>query len=549
MKKILISIAFLASVTVCSLAQITEGFDGIPVDSNSFIIGSDYADTLYKGIATITSDYDTAWQYWSGGFALSNLKDSSTSGYTNLYGCKGYKGFGGSPIFLVGQNFSNIKIRKEQYGNYFNNLKGFYINNSTYAYNSMLYGDQFAKKFGGASGNEPDYFSITIKGFNQGQALNDTVVFYLADYRYSDNTKDYIIKEWTWVDLTSLANADEITFTLSSSDIGTFGMNTPAFFCIDQFTYEDYGQANLNANTFDNIITSSDSVLDKFNENRFFSNALEFNNTFDTAWNYWSAGWAVSSITDNTTPGYTNLYSAITGSGYLSSSYAVGQNNATINNTSGGLTGFYVTNSTYAYYSMLNGDQFAKKFGGVSGNDPDYFKIKITRTEWHDSTPDTVEFFLADFRFNNNEQDYIIKDWTWVDLTKLKLIDEGPGDIVYSGSYKIEFSSSDTGSFGINTPMFVCIDGLVKTDYPLGIKSASKVSDQNISLYPNPSFGIIHIKSDDEIQNIDVLSMDGRLIQNFGQTKSIDLTYLNSGAYLIRVNTNSETSIHRLIKQ
>ena len=97
--------------------------------------------------------------------------------------------------------------------------------------------------------------------------------------------------------------------------------------------------------------------------------------------------------------------------------------------------------------------------------------------------------------------------------------------------------------------MFVCIDGLVKTDYPLGIKSASKVSDQNISLYPNPSFGIIHIKSNDEIQNIDVLSMDGRLIQNFGQTKSIDLTYLNSGAYLIRVNTNSETSIHRLIKQ
>jgi hypothetical protein len=26
---------------------------------------------------------------------------------------------------------------------------------------------------------------------------------------------------------------------------------------------------------------------------------------------------------------------------------------------------------------MLNGDSFAKKFGGASGNDPDFFKLTI----------------------------------------------------------------------------------------------------------------------------------------------------------------------------
>ena len=36
-----------------------------------------------------------------------------------------------------------------------------------------------------------------------------------------------------------------------------------------------------------------------------------------------------------------------------------------------------VTNTTYAALSMLLGDSFAKKFGGDSGNDPDYFILRI----------------------------------------------------------------------------------------------------------------------------------------------------------------------------
>ena len=37
-----------------------------------------------------------------------------------------------------------------------------------------------------------------------------------------------------------------------------------------------------------------------------------------------------------------------------------------------------LTNTTYAYYTMLNGNRFAKKFGGASGADPDWFKLTIT---------------------------------------------------------------------------------------------------------------------------------------------------------------------------
>ena len=64
----------------------------------------------------------------------------------------------------------------------------------------------------------------------------DSINVYLADYQFSDNSLDYIIKDWTWVDLTSLGASDSLSFSLSSSDNGMFGMNTPAYFCLDNFS-------------------------------------------------------------------------------------------------------------------------------------------------------------------------------------------------------------------------------------------------------------------------------------------------------------------------
>jgi hypothetical protein len=112
-------------------------------------------------------------------------------------------------------------------------ITGFYITNNTYAYNSMRDGDFTAKKFGGTSGNDPDWFRITIKGYWNGALKNDSVDFYLADYRSSNNANDYIIKDWTFVNTQALGNVDSVIFNLSSSDNGIYGMNTPAYFCMD----------------------------------------------------------------------------------------------------------------------------------------------------------------------------------------------------------------------------------------------------------------------------------------------------------------------------
>ena len=57
------------------------------------------------------------------------------------------------------------------------------------------------------------------------------------------------------------------------------------------------------------------------------------------------------------------------------------------------LNGFYVTNATYTYLSMKDGDGFTKKFGGAHGMDADYFKLIIYGNDSEGNKLDSVEFF------------------------------------------------------------------------------------------------------------------------------------------------------------
>jgi hypothetical protein len=115
-------------------------------------------------------------------------------------------------------------------------VSGFYATNSTYAYYSMKKGDLFAKKFGGKSGSDPDWFKLMVWGEKEDGSATDTVSFYLADYRFDDHTKDYIADTWQWVDLLKLGKVNKLYFSLLSTDIGSWGMNTPSIFCLDNLT-------------------------------------------------------------------------------------------------------------------------------------------------------------------------------------------------------------------------------------------------------------------------------------------------------------------------
>ena len=227
-----------------SSAQTVSDFENLTLPADSFWNGSDLTQEFSSGNALFTNYYDTVYDFWSKGFAYSNMKDDTTAGYTNTYSSITATGYNNSTNYAIGQEGAIIKLNGSGKGGLVN---GMYITNSTYAGLSMRDGDAFARQFGDTTGTNsgmsqgsfPDWFKLSITGFYNGAPVEDTVHFYLADYRFEDNTKDYIVSSWEWINLTNLGNLDSLIFHLSSSDVGDWGMNTPGFFCLDDFTTAD----------------------------------------------------------------------------------------------------------------------------------------------------------------------------------------------------------------------------------------------------------------------------------------------------------------------
>jgi hypothetical protein len=441
-------------------AQTVATFENLPLAADTFWNGSDLSGGFNSGLGGFSNDYNANFSSWSG-FSYSNKTDNTTAGYLNQYSAITGAGFN-STNYVIGNGYGNTRIRLNGTAAK-KPVKGFYVTNTTYAYLSLKNGDQFAKKFGGATGTDPDWFRLTVKGWNNGVVKNEKVEVYLADYRAADSTKDYILKDWHWVDLQTLGNVDSVFFQLESTDTaGGFGMNTPAYFALDNFTTLEqvpfqtiagFEDLTLEADTF---WTGSDL------SGGFASGNGYFKNNYNTNFSSWS-GFVYSSKTDTTTAGYGNQYSAITGVGYNNSpNYVVANEygNAKINLTgaAGGgklVKGFYVTNTTYAYTAMRDGDMFAKKFGGTNGADPDWFRLTVKGYSGGAMKSESVEFYLADFRNADNTQDYIVRDWQWVNLQALGNVD----------SLQFFLESTDTaGGFGMNNPAYFAIDNFITAD-------------------------------------------------------------------------------------
>ncbi len=100
-------------------------------------------------------------------------------------------------------------------------VAGMYVTNNAYTVNEMANGG-FAKKF-----EDTDWLSLVCVGKLAG-VVTGSVNFVLArDGKY--------IKDWTYVDLSELGQVNEVMFYMDGSDKGTWGLNTPSYFCFDDF--------------------------------------------------------------------------------------------------------------------------------------------------------------------------------------------------------------------------------------------------------------------------------------------------------------------------
>jgi hypothetical protein len=533
--------AFIAAFFFCqSNAQTVANFDDLFLSPGKFWNGSDQSGSYKSGDVTFYNTFTQSvfGDYWNG-FAYSNVTDNTTAGYGNQYSAITGNGNAGSANYSVCYPFPTAIAEFKNT----TKASGLYVTNSTYAYFSMKNGDAYAKKFGGSSGNDPDYFRLMIEAIDAEGKPVDTLYFYLADFRFTDNSKDYILNKWTWVDLSELKEAKKLRFSLSSSDNSYGYMNTPGYFCLDDFNGEKpYNYQPVTFAGFENLNLGSQGFYNGSDlKGGFSSGNFRFLTDFNTEWASWS-GFAASSKTDVTTAGYANQYSAITGKGVAGTpSYAVVYPNpvSTVLFKDTIVSGLYVTNSTYAYLSMKNGDGFAKKFGGESGKDDDWLILTIEGFDSNSKSTGKVEFFLADFGYSISSNDYILDSWKWVSLTKLGRIS------------KLEFSlrSSDNGNWGMNTPGYFCIDNL---NHEV-LTSVQDLQQVQTTVYPNPFYDHIVISGLKNRAKVSLFDISGTTVAeyvNVFNNQRIDkLDQLKTGVYLMQISDGKNLTTRRIIRK
>jgi hypothetical protein len=226
MMRLVLAFAF-AGVAGADIAN----FDDLSLAPESYWNGSDQSGGFASGSAYFHNNYDSTYGSWDG-FAYSNITDTASSGWTAQYNAITGVGQNGSANYAIGYVgwAEPPTIILDTAGI----VDGLYVTNNNYAYYSMLNGDAYAKKFGGSSGDDEDWFLLTIAGKDIEGAMTGTVDFYLADYRFADNGEDYIVNTWEYVDLSSLGVVESLEFKLSSTDNDPeYGMNTPAYFAMD----------------------------------------------------------------------------------------------------------------------------------------------------------------------------------------------------------------------------------------------------------------------------------------------------------------------------
>ena len=121
-----------------------------------------------------------------------------------------------------------------------------------------------------------------------------------------------------------------------------------------------------------------------------------------------------------------------------------GNENCTVSFTDGQkreAVGMYVVNTPYAYFACLNGEAPARAFD-VEG---DSFTITAHGVNGTTETEATLE--LVGY---HNGTLSAVNDWTWWDLSGLGQVDK-----IY-----FTMNSTDTGSWGVNTPTYFAMDRL-----------------------------------------------------------------------------------------
>lgn len=281
---------------------------------------------------------------------------------------------------------------------------------------------------------------------------------------------------------------------------------------------------------------------------QFISQDVIFNNSYgEFSWGFSWSGFAYSNMTDNTTAGITNQFSAFPGEGANGSEqYGIYYAHDTLvfPGLGANFGNVAITNTTYAGISMRDGDQFGKEFGtpvnaegdpdGTDGEDFFFVTFRGWDNDWN--YIDSVTIYLADFTSADENDHYILDEWENVNLSAL----DG------AKYFTFNFESSDVGQWGINTPQYFALDNLEFAS----VVNAVEENEWSIGVYPNPAKDVVHVQGGNG--TVKLFDQTGRLMHSAAHNNNttIAVQHFPKGLYFIHVvGENGSTAVQKLIVQ
>lgn len=255
LKKFLL-FGFVSAITMTSFSSCENDDNDDPTFNNRESITVAEADLAYnsegiwdvndKDQVVILDNYRFSHFLSSGivvGFTPSRITDNAVHDpfYEFPYASISGGGIGGNKPYLVGYWASFVETDEfgsrtcrivNEEGKYFK-PQSVMVNNTSWVYYSLLNGSAFSKKFGLG-----DSLYLVAHGVHPDGSESE-VKFPLALIT-SNDVASGIVTKWTEFNLAALGVCQGMYFTMESTDSDpVYGMNTPAYFCMDRLIVYD----------------------------------------------------------------------------------------------------------------------------------------------------------------------------------------------------------------------------------------------------------------------------------------------------------------------
>ncbi|MGM9866479.1 MAG: DUF4465 domain-containing protein [Lepagella sp.] len=204
--------------------HVVADFDDNYLAEGAALFPGEESGKFYSGSYAFNYGSMPEYNYWYG-YALSNDPSSEFASLSDQYRSAPGGGFDSDNFCVAYPSGLTIDVVNSEDGEV---VKGAYITNSAYAFNSMSYGDVYAQAFSKGS-----WMMVTIIG-EHADGTTSSLDYYLGDYRDSSSLEHYIVDRWEWVDLRPLGRVTSLRFIFDGSDKSSGYLNTPTYLCLDR---------------------------------------------------------------------------------------------------------------------------------------------------------------------------------------------------------------------------------------------------------------------------------------------------------------------------